>query len=252
MDVFYPDGYEKSEDSFPMILIFHGGSWQVGETNWHYPDCEYWASRGMVAASVDYRLGKRDKIKNVPLECMKDAQSSVRYVRKNADKLKINPDLIVAAGGSAGGQLAASLASISTPETTHQDDDTAFSAIPNAVVLWNPYFKSNYNPSEYVAADLPPTISFLGDQDPAITTKEILDYHYSLKKAGNASEYYIGHGGKHGLCNGRNPQNPFFYWSVEKIDSFLVKHGIIEGSSLVTLPSGVKKLTAPADYTAHN
>ena len=109
LSVFLPEGYESSTERFPTFVVYHGGSWAVGEANWHYPDCEYWASRGMIAVSVDYRLKKRDGVK-VPLECVKDAKSAVRFLRKNAARLKVDPDKMVIAGGSAGGQLAAAMA----------------------------------------------------------------------------------------------------------------------------------------------
>ena len=66
MSVFLPDGYDGGS-RFPTFVIFHGGSWDAGNASWHYPDCAYWSSRGMIAASVDYRLKTRDKVR-VPLE----------------------------------------------------------------------------------------------------------------------------------------------------------------------------------------
>ena len=45
----------------------------------------------MIAVSVDYRLRHRDQVK-VPLECVKDAKSAIRYLRANAKKLKIDPE----------------------------------------------------------------------------------------------------------------------------------------------------------------
>jgi len=44
--------------------------------------------------SVDCRLRTCDNVK-APLECVKDAKSSIRYLRKNAEKLKVDPDKIV-------------------------------------------------------------------------------------------------------------------------------------------------------------
>ena len=70
-----------------------------GETKWHWPDGNFWAKRGMIAVSVDYRLRDRDQVK-VPLECVKDAKSAIRYLRANAKKLKIDPSRVVAKGDS--------------------------------------------------------------------------------------------------------------------------------------------------------
>jgi acetyl esterase len=72
-----------------------------------------------------------------------------------------------------------------------------------------------------------------------------------LKSAGNSSIFHVGKGGKHGFCNGRNPGNPFFYWSLELEDRFLVKHGILSGPSRVEVPDGVKQLQ-PGDFDIYD
>ena len=159
LSVFLPDNYEAG-NRFPAFVAFHGGSWNAGDATWHYPDCAYWSKRGMIAVSVDYRLKDRDKVQ-VPLECVKDAKSAIRFLRKNAEKLKVDPDKIVVAGGSAGGQLAAATAMINSADTNDDQDDPAISCRPNAVVLWNPWFKcqKDLSPPNFVAKDLPPFIT---------------------------------------------------------------------------------------------
>lgn len=241
MSVFLPDNYEE-ETSFPAMLWFHGGSWNAGEANWHYPDCEYWASRGMIAVSVDYRLRDRDGVK-VPLECVKDAKAAVIHLRKHAEDLKVDPRRVVVAGGSAGGQLAAATAMIEGAET-YDDPAKPVSCVPNAVILTNPWFRCEpgLSPPEHVRGGLPPVITFIGDSDPGIPVASMQAFHEALTAKGNASELYVGHGGKHGFCNGRNPKNPFFYWSLELSDRFLVKHGILSGDSKVELPEGVEAI----------
>jgi acetyl esterase/lipase len=252
LSVFLPEGYATSTERFPTFVVYHGGSWAVGEANWHYPDCEYWASRGMIAVSVDYRLSKRDGVK-VPLECVKDAKSAVRFLRKHADRLKVDADKLVIAGGSAGGQLAAAMATLTSPETNDNCYDLSISCVPNAVILYNPYFKceASLSPPNFLRAGLPPFITFLGDKDPAITVESIVEFHNELKAQGGDSEFYVGKGGKHGLCNGRNPRNPYFYWSLELEDQFLVKHDILSGESLVQRPPGVKILQPEVDYDSY-
>jgi acetyl esterase/lipase len=238
MDVFLPEDYASGK-AFPVFVVFHGGSWQAGEPNWHYPDCEYWRSRGMIAASVEYRLKTRDQVE-VPLACVQDAKSAVRFLRANAEDLKVNPDKIVVAGGSAGGQMAAAVAMI---DGANDDSyDLSISCVPNAVILYNPYFRcqAELSPPNFIKSGLPPFITFLGDQDPAIKVEDLNTFHEDLLGAGNASEYYVGKDGKHGLCNGRNPMNPYFYWSLELEDRFLVKHGLLTGASKVKRPDGVK------------
>ena len=128
MSVFLPEGYAEADQAYPVFVVFHGGAWRKGEPALHFPDCVYWAGRGMVAASVRYRLKDKDNVR-VPLECVKDAKAAVCYLRANAEALKLDPDRIVAAGASAGGQLAAATAAITDPRT---DDDATVSSVPIA------------------------------------------------------------------------------------------------------------------------
>lgn len=250
--VFLPDDYADSQRTYPVFVVFHGGSWATGKAQWHYPDCAYWSDRGMIAVSVDYRLSKRDGVE-VPLECVKDAKSAVRFLRKHASELKIDSAKIVAAGGSAGGQLAAALATLTSLETNDDCYDLSISCVPNAVVAYNPYYKCppSLSPPNFITGDLPPFITFLGDKDPAIKVESLVDFHRDLIAAGNVSEFYVAKGGKHGLCNGRNRHNPYFYWSLELVDQFLVKQGFLSGESLVQRPADVRDLQLNDDYIAY-
>ncbi|MAE53891.1 MAG: hypothetical protein CMI20_07285 [Opitutae bacterium] len=252
MDVFLPAGYADAEISYPVMVIFHGGSWTGGETKWHWPDGNFWAKRGMIAVSVDYRLRDRDQVK-VPLECVKDAKSAIRYLRANAKKLKLDPSRVVAKGDSAGGQLAAATATLTDPRTNDDCFDLSISCVPQAVILTCPWFKTSVDmcPPKHLREGLPPFLTFAGGADHAIPVLEMVEFHQALKAKSIPSELYIGNKGKHGFCNGRNPYNRFFYWSINLADQFLVKHGILEGVSNMTTPKEVKQLTEK-DFQAYH
>ena len=237
MDVFLPAGYQDAEVSYPVMVIFHGGSWTVGETNLNWPDGNFWAKRGMIAVSVDYRLRHRDQVK-VPLECVKDAKSAIRFLRANAKELKIDPGRVVAKGDSAGGQLAAATATLTDPKTNDDCFDLSISCVPQAVILTCPWFKTSADmcPPKHLREGLPPFLTFAGGADHAIPVSEMVEFHQALKAKSIPSELYIGNKGKHGFCNGRNPYNRFFYWSINLADQFLVKHGILDGASMVSIP----------------
>lgn len=60
--------------------------------------------------SINYKLSKPDhRDKATWPECVYDAKTAVRWLRKNADRLQIDPDRIGVMGGSAGGNLSAML-----------------------------------------------------------------------------------------------------------------------------------------------
>ena len=149
--------------------------------------------------------------------------------------------------------MAAATAMLTAADTNEVGEDKSVSCVPNAVVLYNPYFRcaAPLFPPNFVTEGLPPMITFLGDEDPAIPVESIEAFTEALRKNRNAAEFYVGVGGKHGLCNGRNPNNPYFYWSVELTDRFLVKHKMLEGPATVRRPQGVKVLKGPTDFVTY-
>lgn len=104
LHVFEPEGW-KATDKRPTIVFFFGGGWSGGDAKQFYQQAEALSQRGMVAFSADDRVSSRNK--TTPLECVKDAKSAVRWIREHAAKLGVDPDRIVASGGSAGGHIAA-------------------------------------------------------------------------------------------------------------------------------------------------
>ena len=93
----------------PAVISVHGGSWARGDkgnSDWRNV-CEWLASEGFVAYSVNYRL--------VPLvsfpAAIDDVGRAVEWMRTNAGTYNVDPDRIGAFGGSAGGNLATLLGS---------------------------------------------------------------------------------------------------------------------------------------------
>ena len=74
----------------------------------------------MVAISAEYRVKSRNE--TTPFECVKDGKSALRWVRKNASKLGVDPQRIGAGGGSAGGHVAAAVATV--PGLNDEEDDS--------------------------------------------------------------------------------------------------------------------------------
>lgn len=97
----------------PAILIMHGGGFNDGdkarprEINF----CTNLAARGYVCMSINYKLSRPEaRDKATWPQCVYDAKTAVRWLRKNAARMQIDPERIGAMGGSAGGNLAAMLA----------------------------------------------------------------------------------------------------------------------------------------------
>lgn len=208
--VFLPEGWQAT-DHRPCFHIIHGGGWQGMDPSRMYPFAHDFAKRyGMVGISVQYRLYTPDKAVTV-FDCVKDARSSVRYVRSHAGELGIDPDKITVAGGSAGGHLAAATALFT--EINETSDDLSISCMPNALVLLFPVIDTSANgygqakigenwkdlsPVDHVRAGLPPTITFHGTADTTTPYAGALRFHEKMLTAGNQSELITHEGGAHG------------------------------------------------------
>jgi len=93
----------------PAVLSIHGGSWAHGDKaniDWRSV-CQWLASDGYVAASVNYGLAPA----HVYPTAIDEIERAVEWLRKPAQvtRFSIDPTLIGVFGGSAGGNLAALL-----------------------------------------------------------------------------------------------------------------------------------------------
>lgn len=96
----------------PLLVFFHGGGWNIGSVaDHHYRDkIKEAASRGYVAATVEYRLADLNGSGSNPRfpwpAQSEDARCAIRYLLSRAEELRIDPARVGTVGHSAGGQLA--------------------------------------------------------------------------------------------------------------------------------------------------
>jgi acetyl esterase/lipase len=204
----------------------------------------------MVAITADYRVASRQGAK--PAQCVADARSAIRWVRKNAARLGVDPNRIVAAGGSAGGHIAACAAVVPGPD--EPGEDTSVSAVPNAAVLFNPAlvlaplgetnlarFPSRVNaermgveprrisPAHHVRAGAPPMIIFHGKADTTVPFVTAEAFTARMKAAGNRCELVGFDGQPHGFFNYGRGNNRFFRETLKQADEFLASLGYLTG-----------------------
>lgn len=90
----------------PAIVCIHGGGWFKGERSSMTNLAMAFASRGYVAVTISYRLSGEAKFP----AAIQDAKAAVRWLRAEAKTYGIDPEKIGVTGLSAGGHLAALLA----------------------------------------------------------------------------------------------------------------------------------------------
>ena len=232
---FFPEGHDLKTDRKPAIVFFFGGGWVGGTPKQFYPQCEYLARRGMVAMSAEYRVASRHK--TTPFECVKDGKSALRWIRKNAEKLGIDPHRIGAGGGSAGGHVAAAVATV--PGLNEAGEDEAVSCMPNALILFNPVYDNGpegfgyakvrdryreISPMHNLKENMPPTIVFLGGKDKLIPVSIGEKFRDQMRKFGNRSELFVYPGQPHGFFNKGKPGG-YFSRTMEETNRFLVSLG---------------------------
>lgn len=243
MDVYSPS-YMQAEKKYPAIVFFYGGGWTSRNFDQFKPHAEYFSQRGLVCFVVDYRT------KNVngttPFESLKDAKSAMRYIRSHAEDFGINPDSIVASGGSAGGHLAAACAFVEKYNET--SDDLSLSCKPQALVLFNPVIDNgpggygyntikeayvDFSPLHNVSAPAPPNLFMIGTSDDLIPLSTVVKYRDAIRNVGGRCDVILFDGQEHGFFNYNNISN--YKKTVYDADTFLISLGYLKGEPNIYL-----------------
>lgn len=111
MDLYHPD--ESAPKTRSAVVVIHGGAWIAGTRKDMGALARYMASKGLLAASVEYRLAPKFTWPAM----LDDVQTAVRFLRANATAYGIDPKRIGAAGASAGGHLSLFLGSSDTRDS---------------------------------------------------------------------------------------------------------------------------------------
>ena len=211
------------------ILSFHGGGWLFGNAKGYVPLITALAHNGYFAASIDYRLSN---VAKWPAQ-IQDCKLAVRWLRANAAQYQVDPNRIVAWGGSAGGHLAACLGTMA--DVPADEGDGGYPGVSSAVQavvdfygpvdLSNPgdYIASENNmtklilslfgvpyatnpalwksgsPLLYVKAGDPPMIIFHGDSDKTVPLAQSVAFDAALTQAGVPHQFIIVKNADHGF-----------------------------------------------------
>jgi pectinesterase len=245
IDAFMPKA--KSLKKIPAVIMIHGGGWRSGNRSQHYPLAESLAHLGYVCFTPEYRLSTEALFP----AAVYDIKAAIRWVKANASIYHIDTSKIVIAGFSAGGELAAFIAttgnmplfegcdcnggattnvaavididgtlSFTNAESGEGDD----SKHTSAATYWFGYPKKGNkilweaaSPLSYVSAQTPPTLFINSSVERMHAGRN--DYIHVLDSNHIYSEVHTFKEAPHSFCL----FDPWFEPTVKYIDSFLKK-----------------------------
>lgn len=187
------------------VVVFPGGGYRILAMDLEGTEvCEWLNSIGITAVLVKYRVPEpKDQPRYAaPLQ---DAERAVSLVRSRAREWHINPERVGVLGFSAGGHLAAVLASHGTGDRNYEKIDEADtgSTRPNFMMLIYPAYLSVRDEGEELAPEVnvthdSPPVFLVQTEDDHLFVGGSLLYYRALKRAGVPAEMHLYANGGHG------------------------------------------------------
>lgn len=241
-DLFLPF---PGEGRRPAMLFLHGGGWHAGSRAQFYRQAARLAAKGVVGLCAEYRLSPEA----IYPAAVEDAKCAVRWLRAFADDHGIDPERIGTTGSSAGGHLAAMLATTADIGGLEGDGGHAdqHSRVQVAVLL-NPAIDMRFGPEHeaaaecaatflggrpdevpdvytqaspitHVSANTAPCLIIHGTADTVVPYEQATRFRDALLACGGQAELMTIENGAHGLVNA----NPHFETTYARMEEFLLR-----------------------------
>jgi len=240
---FYPPGHEPEQmnaELKPAIVFFHGGHWDVSMVTQFSPHAMHFASRGMVAIVVEYRVESTHE--SSPDEAFEDAETLMLWLRYNHEDLRIDPDRIVVAGAACGAHMALSLA-MRKKKSPKRGYATGFDSQPQAVIAVsavvsasrkhvdmkrfpNARQASKNHPIYNIRRKLPPTLMIHGKADTIAAHYLVEDFVKAMRRKRNHCELIDFDACNHSFFN-FNVSPEHFEITLNTMDVFVAQLGYI-------------------------
>jgi predicted esterase len=188
LDLYQPTGDTATER--PALVFVHGGGFSGGDKT-AVPSsvlAPYFATRGYVAVSINYRLlapggcsgagGVTSQCYNAAFAAVHDAQAAVRWLRANATTYGIDGNRIAIGGDSAGAITATGVAVLAS-----QPGSSGNPGYPSNVRAFMS-LSGGVPGAAFVDSNSAPGILFSGTADPVVPYQWSFDTATALDKAG--------------------------------------------------------------------
>jgi acetyl esterase/lipase len=217
---------EKTNANGKAVIICPGGGYSALAIIHEGSQTAKWLnSLGVTAFVLNYRLPDDAIMDDKSIAPLQDAQEAIRIVRLHAKEWNINPGKIGIMGFSAGGHVAATLATHFNDKVYQTNDSVSarpdFSILIYPVItmdsaITNTWSRRNLignNPSEkdvlyfsnelHVTENTPPAFLVHSIDDDAVPVQNSINYAMALHKYTIPCELHIYQSGKHGYGMGR-------------------------------------------------
>lgn len=229
LDIYRPKG---NPTPLPAVLYVHGGGWKGGSKNAFRRQAAYLATRGFAGACVEYRLSGEAKWP----AAYDDVRAALRYLQDHAKELGIDVARIGAAGGSAGGHLAALLGTMPNPvkavaafnpaldlvaagKNRQSKANSTVEAFLGCPYLEKPQLWADASPVTHVSPQSAAFLFLHGTSDTTVPYPQSVDMMNKLKAAGVHAEIFTAEGAPHAFFN----RPPWFEPTLQRMAEFFLQ-----------------------------
>jgi len=234
----------------PVMVYIHGGGLTKGDKSRFNNSIAKMAKRGIVAASVMYRLAPKHRFP----AAIEDVKAAIRFLKAHANEFNLDPERIIVNGASAGAYLATMVGV--TGNASGFSDHGIYPGVDSsvrAVIAQSPaiadYTRVKYqnfaivkrfirtnnqdrqqalaalSPITYLDKNDPPFFLAHGSADERVPVEMSREFVVALQAIGHEFEYIEVAGGKHSL-NASRPKKASEVFSASM--SFFKKHAFSE------------------------
>lgn len=101
-DIYFDKNMASSGKKFPIIVNIHGGGFVMGDKDFRWSLCEYYAHNGYFVYNINYRMAPEVSFPEICNDCI----AALNFLPTLAEQYNIDLDKIIVTGDSSGGYLA--------------------------------------------------------------------------------------------------------------------------------------------------
>lgn len=215
----------KKPNGTAMVICPGGGYHKLAIILEGYKVAKWLNTLGITAFVLKYRLPSDKIMQDKTIGPLQDAQESIRFIRRNAEKWGVNTNKVGIIGFSAGGHLASTLATQYNNVVYKATD--SINARPDFSVLIYPVISMDekithkgskkkllgkfpsdaliekYSNEKQIDSLTPPTFIVHAMDDSSVPFENSIHYFLALKEKGVPSEIHLYQNGEHGFGLGR-------------------------------------------------